>query len=248
MPSVTLEKNFTFLGSARPIATPGVEQNSPTLMPGVAKVDFSVATAISQLATNWQPAAVATPFTIAMTGTGRSWIRVMTFEKGTVIWLRWHTQFCTANDLWPLSRSGTPCCDTRGPGRRSAPWGRDPRKTRAPALQRETQSYCGRPCLNGSSLDSFWTFAWYDDDAQLWRVRVRHEVLSQRLQHGQRQSVPLPGVVQNDPPEIDTHTSDQVHSDRMIHESFEMIILNIKEWLTDQFLVSIYTRYLPDEI
>lgn len=142
--------SFTFLGSARPIATPGVEQNSPTLMPGVAKVDFSVATAISQLATNWQPAAVATPFTIAMTGTGRSWIRVMTFEKDTVIWLRWHTLFCTVTDLWPLSRSGTPCCDTRGPRRRSAPWGHDLRKTRAPALQRETQSYCGRLCLNRS--------------------------------------------------------------------------------------------------
>ncbi len=63
------------------MATPGVEQNRPTLTPGVAKVDLSEAIAISQLATNWQPAAVATPLTIAMTGTGMSWIRVMTFEK-----------------------------------------------------------------------------------------------------------------------------------------------------------------------
>lgn len=63
---------FTFLGTARPIATPGVEQNRPTLTPGVAKDDLSDATAISQLATNWHPAAVAIPFTIAMTGTGMS--------------------------------------------------------------------------------------------------------------------------------------------------------------------------------
>ena len=41
--------------------------------PGVAKADFSVAMAISQLATNWQPAAVANPETWAITGTGRSW-------------------------------------------------------------------------------------------------------------------------------------------------------------------------------
>lgn len=64
--------DLTFLGTALPIATPGVEQKSPTLIPGVAKVDFSVATAMSQLATSWHPAAVATPFTIAITGTGMS--------------------------------------------------------------------------------------------------------------------------------------------------------------------------------
>ena len=42
-------------------ATIGVEQNRPMLTPGVAKVAFSDAIAISQLATNWQPAAVAMP-------------------------------------------------------------------------------------------------------------------------------------------------------------------------------------------
>lgn len=62
----------TFLGTALPIATAGVEQNKPTLTPGVAKVDVSVATAMSQLATSWQPAAVATPLTMAITGTGMS--------------------------------------------------------------------------------------------------------------------------------------------------------------------------------
>lgn len=62
------------------MATAGVEQNKPTLTPGVANVDFSVARTMSQLATSWQPAAVATPFTMATTGTGMSWISVMTWE------------------------------------------------------------------------------------------------------------------------------------------------------------------------
>lgn len=69
---------LTFRGTALPMATAGVEQNRPTLTPGVAKVDFSVTTATSQLATSWQPAAVATPFTMAITGTGKSWINVIT--------------------------------------------------------------------------------------------------------------------------------------------------------------------------
>lgn len=70
----------TFLGTALPMATAGVEQNRPTLTPGVAKVDFSVATAMSQLATSWQPAAVATPFTTAITGTGKSCIIAITWK------------------------------------------------------------------------------------------------------------------------------------------------------------------------
>ncbi|MNV68346.1 hypothetical protein D3C71_1611870 [compost metagenome] len=53
-------------------ATAGVEQNNPTLMPDTAKRAVSAATARSQLATNWQPAAVAMPWTLAMTGTGRA--------------------------------------------------------------------------------------------------------------------------------------------------------------------------------
>src|SRR5919107_1040630 len=38
-------------------ATAGVEQNRPTLMPDTAKVALSAATARSQEATSWQPAA-----------------------------------------------------------------------------------------------------------------------------------------------------------------------------------------------
>src|SRR5215207_5088157 len=52
-------------------ATAGVEQKSPTLMPDTAKVALSAATARSQEATSWQPAAVAMPCTWAITGTGR---------------------------------------------------------------------------------------------------------------------------------------------------------------------------------
>ena len=51
-------------------ATIGVEQNSPILTPGVAKRASWLATARSQLATSWQPAAVAMPFTAAITGFG----------------------------------------------------------------------------------------------------------------------------------------------------------------------------------
>ena len=58
----------------RPIArctgTIGVEQNSPMLTPGVANRASSDATARSHAATSWQPAAVATPCTFAITGCG----------------------------------------------------------------------------------------------------------------------------------------------------------------------------------
>jgi len=48
-------------GTLRDSATIGVEQNNPISTPGVAKAAASEATARSQLATSWQPAAVATP-------------------------------------------------------------------------------------------------------------------------------------------------------------------------------------------
>ena len=54
----------------RDSATIGVEQNRPICTPGVAKRAVSEATARSQLATSWQPAAVATPSTAAITGWG----------------------------------------------------------------------------------------------------------------------------------------------------------------------------------
>ena len=53
---------------ARVKGTIGVEQNKPMRTPGVAKELRSEATAKSHAATNWQPAAVATPSTLAMTG------------------------------------------------------------------------------------------------------------------------------------------------------------------------------------
>jgi len=49
-------------------ATIGVEQKRPILTPGVQKRASAPATARSQLATSWQPAAVATPSTTAITG------------------------------------------------------------------------------------------------------------------------------------------------------------------------------------
>jgi len=57
--------------TARVNATIGVEQKRPRLTPGVAKRASSAASARSQVATSWQPAAVATPCTSAMTGLGK---------------------------------------------------------------------------------------------------------------------------------------------------------------------------------
>ncbi len=58
-------------GTLRDSATIGVEQNSPMLTPGVANRAVCDATARSQVATSWQPAAVATPSTAAITGLGQ---------------------------------------------------------------------------------------------------------------------------------------------------------------------------------
>src|ERR1700733_6056622 len=55
----------------RDSATIGVEQNRPISTPGGAKLGASEAIARSQLATSWQPAAVAMPWTAAMTGFGK---------------------------------------------------------------------------------------------------------------------------------------------------------------------------------
>src|SRR5689334_22701909 len=61
-------------------ATMGVEQNSPISTPGVAKRAEVEATARSQLATSWQPAAVAMPWTWAITGLGWRTIVCMSVE------------------------------------------------------------------------------------------------------------------------------------------------------------------------
>ena len=57
----------------RATATSGVWQNSPPLPPGMANAASSAATARSQEATSWQPAAVASACTLATTGWGISW-------------------------------------------------------------------------------------------------------------------------------------------------------------------------------
>ncbi|SKX82322.1 Uncharacterised protein [Mycobacteroides abscessus subsp. abscessus] len=61
-----------FIARLRPIAlvraTIGVEQNNPIRTPGVLNEAVVDATARSQVATNWQPAAKAGPATCAITG------------------------------------------------------------------------------------------------------------------------------------------------------------------------------------
>lgn len=92
---------ITFLGTALPKATPGVEQKSPMFTPGVANEDLSLATAMSQLATSWHPAAVAKPFTMAITGTGWFWISIMT-------WRSKHNQFTSIQE-WGATLMFTSC-------------------------------------------------------------------------------------------------------------------------------------------
>ena len=58
-------------------ATIGVLQNRPIFTPGVAKRARSDASARSQVATNWHPAAVAMPSTWAITGWGIAWIALI---------------------------------------------------------------------------------------------------------------------------------------------------------------------------
>ncbi len=61
-----------FGATLRDSATMGDEQNSPIFTPGVANVASADATARSQLATSWHPAAEAAPCTHAITGCGRA--------------------------------------------------------------------------------------------------------------------------------------------------------------------------------
>ena len=69
----------------RDSATIGVEQNRPILTPGVQKVAWSEAMARSQLATSWQPAAVARPSTSAITGFGCVTIDCISAEQAAMV-------------------------------------------------------------------------------------------------------------------------------------------------------------------
>ena len=63
--------NAGFWSTLRDSPTAGVAQKSPRLIPDTANRASLLATARSHMATSWQPAAVATPWTRAMTGCGR---------------------------------------------------------------------------------------------------------------------------------------------------------------------------------
>ncbi len=76
-PVVSISK-ATLRGTARVRATIGVEQKSPIFTPFTPKRVPWAATAMSQEATSWQPAAVAMPWTSAITGWGRAGIACMT--------------------------------------------------------------------------------------------------------------------------------------------------------------------------
>ena len=69
---VTSISNAALRPRLRDSATLGVAQNNPRLTPLTAKRESDDATAKSHIATNWQPAAVAMPWTCAITGTGKA--------------------------------------------------------------------------------------------------------------------------------------------------------------------------------
>src|ERR1700746_3163676 len=69
----------------RDSATMGVEQNRPILTPGVANLAARDATARSQLATSWQPAAVAVACTAAITGCGRGTVLFIIMLQGVLL-------------------------------------------------------------------------------------------------------------------------------------------------------------------
>src|SRR5579859_2928824 len=75
-------------GILRDSATIGVEQNRPILTPGVANFAAREATARSQLATSWQPAAVAVAWTAAITGCGSVTICCITVLHNVIMCLK----------------------------------------------------------------------------------------------------------------------------------------------------------------
>lgn len=109
-------------GTARESATIGVEQNSPIRTPGVPNRADSAATARSQVATSWQPAAVATPWTAAMTGCGIDWMSSMSSEQRVKIsccraWSapRISLRSCPEQNTCPAVESTTACTSVRSP-------------------------------------------------------------------------------------------------------------------------------------
>lgn len=184
------------------MATAGVEQKRPTLTPGVAKVDFSVTTATSQLATSWQPAAVATPFTMAMTGTGMSCIRVITwntregelFVRIKLLGLedkkRRHKKKLTSEHVWnTFVWYSLPWVDVSS--FRSCP--EENTGPLADNTRRYYKVYTSMFTLN--HINSDWITTWYDNNSEIITVDISEDVFSEGLEHGQRQGIPLLGVV-----------------------------------------------------
>ena len=84
-------------------ATIGVLQNNPMFTPGVANKESLVLYARSQLATNWQPAAKAAPWTFAITGFFPSTICNITWEQrlNNFWYLSFFLRLLTSFRLWP---------------------------------------------------------------------------------------------------------------------------------------------------
>ncbi len=98
---------------ARDTATIGVVQNHPPLPPGVANVALSAATARSQVATSWQPAAVAMPCTCATTGCGTRWIvRMKSSQTANSLRIASRPRSAMSAKSWPEENTGPAAAST----------------------------------------------------------------------------------------------------------------------------------------
>src|ERR1700674_1163067 len=151
----------------------GVEQKRPMLTPGVANFAAVAASARSQVATSWQPAAVAVPCTAAMTGLGQATIACIMAEQRVIVSskkamprsasARWAVSSLRS---WPAENTGPAAASTMADTLRSLPSSRNAMcsaamvasdrllrlsgrlsvSTATPACGRSSSSACALPC------------------------------------------------------------------------------------------------------
>ena len=105
--------NANFRGIDRPTSTIGVVQNQPPAPPGTAKRALDAATARSQAATSWQPAAVANACTRAMTTCGIWWMVVITrAHSSSIRCVASRSASASSPRSWPAENTGPSAAST----------------------------------------------------------------------------------------------------------------------------------------
>ena len=122
--------NACLRGTLRLKGTLGVEQNRPWSMPLTAIRASVLATARSQVARSWQPAAVASPLTLATTGWGRpTMLSIMRLQRSNrASWNAWSRcacisfRSCPAQNARPAPVRTTTLTEGSAAMRSSASW------------------------------------------------------------------------------------------------------------------------------